>query len=401
MKDNNRTRLVVLAHVALVALSVLFVRLGREAFPFAHAGKAAARGAAAPPAQAPAQDDGKIQIALLLDTSSSMSGLIDQARSQLWKIVTRLDGARRAGKRPRLEIALYEYGNSGRGQPERGWIRQVMPLSGDLDRVSEALFALDTNGGEEFAGQAIRTAATELGWSGRPGDLRLMFVAGNEEFTQGPVSPEVAMAGARNRGIRVNVIHCGGEDATWKQGARLAGTPFLMIDQNQVVAHVAAPQDDEIARLGVELNATYIAYGAEGNLGFERQKLQDSNAATAQAGSVVWRSLAKSSASYRNAGWDLADAVTDGKVALDRVAADDLPEAMRSMTVEQRRAYVQQKLAERGRLQKRIRELSAARDAFVAAARQKQAGQGAAASLDAVMLATAEAQAKAAGFRLE
>ena len=31
-----------------------------------------------------------IQLALLLDTSNSMDGLIDQAKSQLWKIVNEL-----------------------------------------------------------------------------------------------------------------------------------------------------------------------------------------------------------------------------------------------------------------------------------------------------------------------
>jgi hypothetical protein len=32
----------------------------------------------------------KVQIALLLDTSNSMDGLIDQAKSQLWKIVNEM-----------------------------------------------------------------------------------------------------------------------------------------------------------------------------------------------------------------------------------------------------------------------------------------------------------------------
>src|ERR1043165_2497718 len=73
-------------------------------------------------------EPGRAPVALLLDTSSSMSGLIDQARSQLWKIVTRLDSARRDGKRPTIEIALYDYGNSGRGTSEKGWVRQITPF---------------------------------------------------------------------------------------------------------------------------------------------------------------------------------------------------------------------------------------------------------------------------------
>src|SRR6187549_709353 len=52
----------------------------------------------------------KIQVALLLDTSGSMDGLIDQAKSQLWRIVNELASAQRDGQTAQVEIALYEYG---------------------------------------------------------------------------------------------------------------------------------------------------------------------------------------------------------------------------------------------------------------------------------------------------
>ena len=44
------------------------------------------------------QKKAKIQIALLLDTSNSMDGLIDQAKSQLWKIVNELARSRKYGQ---------------------------------------------------------------------------------------------------------------------------------------------------------------------------------------------------------------------------------------------------------------------------------------------------------------
>ncbi|MBL4708574.1 MAG: hypothetical protein JKY48_09080, partial [Flavobacteriales bacterium] len=55
----------------------------------------------------------KIQVAILLDTSSSMSGLIDQARNQLWQVVNEFSESTRNGVKPLLEVAVYEYGNSG------------------------------------------------------------------------------------------------------------------------------------------------------------------------------------------------------------------------------------------------------------------------------------------------
>ena len=59
-------------------------------------------------------DDGKpvIQVALLLDTSGSMSSLIDQAKTELWSIVNKLGEAKYKGQSPRIEVALYEYGKS-------------------------------------------------------------------------------------------------------------------------------------------------------------------------------------------------------------------------------------------------------------------------------------------------
>lgn len=126
-------------------------------------------------------------LALLLDTSNSMDGLIDQAKSQLWKIVNELSQARCGdGTPPNIRIALYEYGNSGLPVAS-GYIRLVSPLTDDLDVVSEKLFALRTNGGNEYCGQVIKTSLDELEWSSSANDLKMIFIAGNEPFDQGHV----------------------------------------------------------------------------------------------------------------------------------------------------------------------------------------------------------------------
>src|SRR4029079_16877763 len=126
-----------------------------------------------------------VQIALLLDTSSSMDGLINQARSQLWGMVDQMgrmtrvvDGKVRGVK---VQLALYEYGNDTLSA-KSGYIRQVLPFTTDLDSVSEKLGALFTNGGEEYVGQAIDTAVGSLTWSDDPSAMRFIYVAGNEEF---------------------------------------------------------------------------------------------------------------------------------------------------------------------------------------------------------------------------
>ena len=78
----------------------------------------------------------KIQVALLFDTSNSMDGLIDQAKSRLWDIVNTLTTLKYEGKTPVIEIALYEYGNDGL-PVVNNYIRQVAPLTTDLDLISE------------------------------------------------------------------------------------------------------------------------------------------------------------------------------------------------------------------------------------------------------------------------
>lgn len=362
----------------------------------------------APPAPVVAVDppapvrSGKIQMALVLDTSSSMDGLIDQARSQLWKVVSQMAEAQRHGSRPTLELALYEYGNTGRTTPRSGWIRQVMPLTEDLDAVSEALFSLTTNGGEEYVGQVVSTATRELSWSEVATDLKMIFVAGNEPFDQGPVAPAKALAAARKRGIVVNAILCGGQDPTWKQGALLAQTDLMVIDQNAAPVHIASPHDAEIEQLGAALNETYMAFGAEGERGAKRQAAQDGNSKGAQAGSMMWRSIAKSKANYKNSAWDLGDAVKDKKVAIEKLGADDLPAPMRGLSVDERKIYVQKKLDERARLQKRIHELSSARDAYLVKKRSQQPETGAAlSSLDAAMIEATRKQANAVGLHFK
>ncbi|MFN4944781.1 MAG: hypothetical protein ACK5G9_13440, partial [Akkermansiaceae bacterium] len=107
------------------------------------------------PAKPVVDGQNKIQIALLLDTSSSMDGLIDQAKTQLWKVVNTFIDAERNGQKPFVEVALYEYGNNSNAVGN-DWIRMVSPMSRNLDELSGKLFALKTNGGEEYCGAVMQ-----------------------------------------------------------------------------------------------------------------------------------------------------------------------------------------------------------------------------------------------------
>jgi hypothetical protein len=321
-----------------------------------------------------------IQIALLLDTSGSMDGLLDQARSQLWNIVNRFSHAKRDGVGPQLQIALYAYGNADPGA-NSSEIRQVLPFTSDLDLLSEHLFSLRTSGGDEHCGEVIRDASAQLAWSKDPDAMRLIFIAGNEAFTQGPVDFDDAVKSARERGITVNTIHCGdyeqGVAGKWKDAAALANGSYMNIDQNQRVVEIAAPQDAEIAQLGAELNKTYVAYGTAGRQSQLRQEAQDSNSRGVSISSMVSRSVAKSSGNYSNESWDLVDAVKKNQVDVASVQAEDLPEPMRGLDAAGRKAWLEAREQERTRLQQRIQTLNAERQKFLAQAHEQQAAPGA------------------------
>ena len=302
-----------------------------------------------------------IQLAILLDTSNSMDGLIDQARKQLWRVVNELAIAKKSGQSPDLQVALYEYGNDSLSS-ENGYIRRVLPLTTDLDRVSEQLFALRTNGGQEYCGQVIEAATSGLNWSRSNDDMKLIFIAGNEPFTQGKVDFHEACKRAIAHGIVVNTVFCGdkqeGINTSWKDGATLADGRYMAIDQNAQVAEISAPQDKEIAALGSELNKTYIAYGAAGGEGAARQNAQDANVAAAPAANVQ-RQVAKAQAVYSNSSWDLVDAVEEMKVVdVSKLKDEQLPAEMKKMTPEQRKTYVAEKAKKRAEIQTKTKAMT-------------------------------------------
>jgi hypothetical protein len=317
---------------------------------------------------APAKDQ-TIMIALLLDTSNSMDGLIDQAKSQLWKIVNEVAVAKsQDGKRPNIKIALYEYGND-RLSSNEGFIRQVSALSEDLDVISEKLFSLRTNGGNEFCGQVIKTSLDQLAWSASKDDLKMIFIAGNEDFTQGNVSYVQACDAAKKKGIVVNAIYCGyfndGINLGWNRGAELTSGAFMSIDQNSKTAYVSTPYDDHMAALNDKLNATYVYYGASGEERKEQQIVQDNNAASYGSANIAERSLCKSSHAYKNSSWDLVDAAKDNEKIIAETKSEDLPKEMRTMSIEQRKIYIKQKLEERTKIQSEIQSLNKKRQDYI------------------------------------
>ena len=78
----------------------------------------------------------KIQVAILLDVSNSMDGLIEQAKAQLWNMVSVMGKAKCDNNViPQIEIALYEYGRSTNAVTD-GYVKQISGFTTDLDKLS-------------------------------------------------------------------------------------------------------------------------------------------------------------------------------------------------------------------------------------------------------------------------
>jgi len=343
-----------------------------------------------------------IMLALLLDTSNSMDGLIDQAKSQLWKIVNELAAAKcDDSSRPSIRIALYEYGNDGL-PATLGYIRQVSPLTNDLDLISEKLFALRTNGGNEFCGQVIKTSLSELDWSASGADLKMIFIAGNEPFTQGEIPYRIACSLAKEKDVVVNTIFCGpyseGVETSWKAGATLTGGTYMSIEQDRKTVYVATPYDSKIDALNNKLNDTYVYYGSGGAGKKANQATQDSNAQSLAEENKVERAVSKSSHVYNNSGWDLVDASKSDEKVIETAKESELPKEMKGMSVEQRKDYVATKSTERKSIQKEIQDLSVKRQQYIDANTTKEQKD---AMLDAAMINSIKEKAKSKNFSWE
>ena len=335
-----------------------------------------------------------IKIALLLDTSNSMDGLIDQAKAQLWEIVNELSYAKCEHEDPELKIALYEYGND-RLESSDGYIRQVLDFSSDLDVISEKLFSLTTNGGSEHCGEVIQTSLNQLKWGKNKDDLKLIFIAGNEPFTQGKINYKDATTNAVEKDIIVNTIFCGnynnGINGKWLDGAKLTGGDYLNIDQNREIVHISTPYDDIIIQLNKRLNKTYVSYGSQGYTKMSLQSTQDDNAMELEEAVAVKRAVSKSSRMYKNKSWDLVDAEKEKDFKYSKLDKKTLPKELQNKSTEELKVYVKEKSDERKKIQKEIQELNKKRATYIAEKRKSSSSEE---TLDSAMIKAIKKQAE-------
>jgi hypothetical protein len=326
------------------------------------------------------KNNAKIQAAILLDVSNSMDGLIEQAKAQLWTMVNVMGKAKCNGETPKIEIALYEYGRDN-NDLRKGYVKQIAPFTSDLDNLSQKLFQLTTNGGEEYCGYVIHTSLNELNWDTTSSNYKVIFISGNEDFLQGNISYTLACKEAKNKGVIVNTIYCGdrlqGIKEHWNLLGECGNGSFTNINSDAKPEDIPTPYDSTLITLNNKLNGTYIYYGATGRGKKELQGSMDEANLSVNKYAGVNRAVSKASPqTYNNSSWDLVDAKNDDKNILDKIDLKTLPDSLKNKNKQQLEVIVNQKSNERSGIQKEIQDISKKRETYIAAEKIKKAKAG-------------------------
>ncbi|MBM4058605.1 MAG: VWA domain-containing protein [Planctomycetes bacterium] len=340
----------------------------------------------------------RIEVCFVLDTTGSMSDLIEGAQAKIWSIANELITATPT---PELKLALVGYRDRG-----DHYVTRLTDLTADIDTVHATLMGFTAIGGgdgPESVNQALHEAVTKVSWSDDREVLKIVFLVGDApphmDYEQDVRYPEVCRA-AVARNLVINAVQCGQQEDTaaiWKEIAKLAEGKYIPLVQSGGMVQIAAPQDEEIAALNRAIGGTLIGYGrAETRRGVAAKQAAAEAAAPAAAADRL--SYNAATGSVVQGGGELIDAIERGDVRLEEVEAADLPEELRGLDARQLAAAVYAKRATRKDIQARLERLLSARQAFLAAERRRltEAGQGD--SFDEEVAATVRAQAARQGL---
>jgi Skp family chaperone for outer membrane proteins len=405
MKPAPMKRVLVLASLFTVTAGVLasypYVRVPAKPKPAAIATPATATATATAHHIATAHP--KIEVVFVLDTTSSMGGLIEGAKENIWSIASSMA---QAHPTPELHMGLVAFRDRG-----DDYVTKVIDLSTDLDSMYSTLMEFHPAGGgdgPESVNQALHDAVHRISWSQDPQSYKAIFLVGDApphmDYPDDVKYPETLKAAAA-RGIVVNAIQAGNDPSTRQTFERIAmleqGAYFQVAQQGDALA-VATPYDEKIAALSREVDATRLYFGdAEA-----QRKAASKTAATEKVhaeGSVASRAkravfnAAPAGAANMAGENELVDAVASGRVDLGKLDADELPAALRDANASERQRLVQENADKRVQLQAQIAELGKSRSAYIADD-LKRRNADSASSLDDKLYSTIKEQAGKKGL---
>lgn len=342
----------------LVASALAFSLFAAPAF--AHAPKPAD-----PPAQEERAERPVLDVVFVLDTTSSMGGLIDGAKQKIWSIASRMASGKPT---PKVRVGLVAYRDQG-----DAYVTQVHGLSEDLDGVYKTLMGLRAEGGgdgPEAVQDGLADAVEKMQWSDARRVAKMVFLVGDAPaHHQDRVRLNAAAKKAIGKGIVVNTIRCGSDGTAGQQFtevAKLADGTFDSIDQSGGVLAIATPFDADLAKLNAELMDTALYAGrAEAQAeGEARKSAAKAMAPAAAADRVSYMGKAGGGAGTRGDGFGAVDLAAAPEQAAT-MKEEELPAQLKKLSKDERVAFAKQQQAQRQKLEGKIAELAKKRDAYV------------------------------------
>jgi len=351
-----------------------------------------------------ASQNPKVDVVFVLDTTGSMSGLIQTAKEKIWSIATTMASAQPT---PEIRIGLVAYRDRG-----DQYVTKVVDLSDDLDSVYATLMDFEAGGGgdsPESVNKALYDAVHQMSWSEGEHAYQAVFLVGDAppHMDYNEVRYPAIVAAANEKGIVINTIQCGDIPTTvpaWTQIASLGQGSFFQVEQAGGAVAFTSPFDAKIAELSAKLDDTRLYYGSEE----EKERMLNKVAATdklevtasveSRARRGVFNAAVGGRANLLGEN-ELVDAVASGAVELDDLETADLPAALKPMAPAEQSAYVARLADERADLKRQIQALSVDRDGYIAK-KVDEAG-GMKDSLDQKLYEAVKEQAGKAGLEYE
>lgn len=353
------------------------------------------------PVQLPSVAKPKIEVVFVLDTTGSMSGLIDAAKNNIWSIASTMASAQPA---PEMHLGLVAFRDRG-----DAYVTQVFDLSRDLDSMYAALMDFRADGGgdgPESVNQALHEAVTRMSWSQDANSYKVIFLVGDApphmDYPDDVKYPDTLKL-ATAKGIVVNTIQAGEQADTrtaWQHIASLNQGRFLQVEQSGSAVAVATPFDDKLAQLARQLDETRLFYGDADKRAQLRKKEQAAEKVHAASPAAVQAKRAEFNASGAGASnfladSELVDAVSSGKVSLESLRKEELPAPLQTLKPSEQKAVIAEKAQQRAALKEEIARLGAQRQQYI---KDRISANAVAESLDGQLYETVRTQAKAKGL---
>jgi Mg-chelatase subunit ChlD len=343
----------------------------------------------------PAKKKPKIEVVFCLDTTGSMGGLIEGAKQKIWSISNQIAGGKPA---PDLKIGLVAYRDRG-----DTYITKIIDLTDDLDAIHGKLREFRAEGGgdgPESVNQALDDSVNKIKWSTDKKTLRIIYLVGDApphmDYADDVKYPDTCKK-ACEKGIIINTIQCGGDGECqkhWQEICKKAEGSYAQIAQTGGVVAVATPFDKELSEINSELAKSTLVYGTHAMRRAGGEKLAEARALPAGAAADRAAYAAKSG---KAAAYDLLDDVKGGKVELEKVKKDELPEEMKKMNLKEQKEYLDKLDKKRAELNKKALELDKKRATYIKEELEKKAkkeGKDGKDSFDTQVLESLRKQAK-------